>query len=52
MLSSTRWEIIRRAGGSANWGSVGMLPEASADREARLLIFAGGTGRWKAFLRP
>jgi hypothetical protein len=32
---------------SANWGSVGMLPEASADREARLLIFTGRTGRWK-----
>jgi hypothetical protein len=32
---------------TANWGSVGMLPEASADREARLLIFSGRTGRWK-----
>jgi uncharacterized protein DUF3750 len=32
---------------TANWSSVGMLPEASADREARLLIFAGRTGRWK-----
>jgi hypothetical protein len=32
---------------TANWGSVGMLPDASADRDARLLIFAGRTGRWK-----
>lgn len=32
---------------AANWGSVGMLPDANADREARLLIFAGRTGRWK-----
>ena len=24
-----------------------MLPEASADREARLLVFSGRTGRWK-----
>jgi Protein of unknown function (DUF3750) len=32
---------------TANWDSVGMLPEASADRDARLLIFTGRTGRWK-----
>ena len=32
---------------TANWESVGMLPEAGADREARLLIFSGRTGRWK-----
>ena len=32
---------------TANWGSVGMLPDASADRDARLLIFSGRTGRWK-----
>src|SRR5215471_741236 len=31
----------------ADWSSVGMLPTASADREARLLIFTGRTGRWK-----
>ena len=31
----------------ADWSSVGMLPAASADREARLLIFTGRTGRWK-----
>ncbi len=31
----------------ANWSSVGMLPPASADREARLLVFTGRTGRWK-----
>jgi len=32
---------------TANWGSVGMLPDAGADRDARLLIFSGRTGRWK-----
>ena len=32
---------------AANWGSVGMLPAADADREARLLVFSGRTGRWK-----
>jgi hypothetical protein len=31
----------------ADWSSVGMLPAADADREARLLIFTGRTGRWK-----
>ena len=31
----------------ADWSSVGMLASASADREARLLIFTGRTGRWK-----
>jgi hypothetical protein len=31
----------------ANWGSIGMLPAADADREARLLVFSGRTGRWK-----
>jgi Protein of unknown function (DUF3750) len=31
----------------ADWSSVGMLPAASADPEARLLIFTGRTGRWK-----
>jgi len=31
----------------ADWSSVGMLPPASADRAARLLIFTGRTGRWK-----
>jgi len=31
----------------ANWSSVGMLPQASAEREARLLVFTGRTGRWK-----
>src|SRR6516164_6985858 len=31
----------------ADWSSVGMLPPASADHEARLLIFTGRTGRWK-----
>jgi hypothetical protein len=31
----------------ADWSSVGMLPGASADRDARLLVFTGRTGRWK-----
>src|SRR5262249_20121299 len=31
----------------ANWASVGMLPAASADKDARLLVFSGRTGRWK-----
>jgi hypothetical protein len=31
----------------ADWSSVGMLPAASKDREARLLVFTGRTGRWK-----
>jgi hypothetical protein len=31
----------------ANWTSVGMLPQANAGRDARLLIFAARTGRWK-----
>jgi len=31
----------------ADWSSVGMLPPASADSEARLLVFTGRTGRWK-----
>ena len=31
----------------ANWSSVGMLPAANADRDARLLVFTGRTGRWK-----
>ena len=32
---------------NADWSSVGMLPPASADRDARLLGFTGRTGRWK-----
>jgi hypothetical protein len=31
----------------ADWSSTGMLPPASAEREARLLIFTGRTGRWR-----
>jgi hypothetical protein len=31
----------------ADWSSVGMLPPAMAQKEARLLIFTGRTGRWK-----
>jgi hypothetical protein len=32
---------------AANWSSTGMLPRPSAEREARLLVFTGRTGRWK-----
>jgi len=31
----------------ADWSSVGMLPAAAAEPEARLLVFTGRTGRWK-----
>src|ERR1043166_2174890 len=31
----------------ADWSSTGMLPLASADRDARLLVFTARTGRWK-----
>jgi hypothetical protein len=31
----------------ADWSSVGMLPPAAADYEARMLVFTGRTGRWK-----
>jgi Protein of unknown function (DUF3750) len=31
----------------ADWSSTGMLPPATAARDARLLIFTGRTGRWK-----
>jgi Protein of unknown function (DUF3750) len=31
----------------ANWSSTGMLLSASADKEARLLVFTGRTGRWR-----
>jgi hypothetical protein len=31
----------------ADWSSVGMLPPATADSQARMLIFTGRTGRWK-----
>jgi hypothetical protein len=31
----------------ADWSSVGMLPPASAEREARFLVYTGRTGRWK-----
>lgn len=32
---------------NADWSSVGMLPPAASEREARLLVFTGRTGRWK-----
>jgi hypothetical protein len=32
---------------TADWSSVGMLQSATADRDARLLVFTGRTGRWK-----
>src|ERR1700682_65026 len=31
----------------ADWSSVGMLPPATADREARLVVFTGRTRRWE-----
>ena len=31
----------------ADWSSTGMLPAANAEREARVLIFTGRTGRWR-----
>src|SRR5262249_22310324 len=31
----------------ADWSSVGMLPCASAEHEARLLVFAGRLGSWR-----
>src|SRR5260370_537907 len=31
----------------ADWSSVGMLPPATTDRDARLLVFTGRPGRWK-----
>jgi hypothetical protein len=31
----------------ADWSSVGMLSAATSEREARLLVFTGRTGRWK-----
>jgi hypothetical protein len=33
--------------GRADWSSTGMLPLASAEPEARLLIFTSRTGRWR-----
>lgn len=32
---------------AASWDSVGMLPQAGAEPEARLLVFSARTGRWK-----
>jgi len=31
----------------ADWSSTGMLPPASVEHDARLLVFTGRTGRWK-----
>src|SRR5438477_5825492 len=31
----------------ADWSSTGMLPPATAERDARLIVFTGRTGRWK-----
>jgi hypothetical protein len=44
LYASKEWPASYR---DADWSSVGMLPAASADRGARLLIFTGRTGRWK-----
>jgi hypothetical protein len=32
----------------ANWSSIGMLPPAASDPEARVLVFAGRSGRWRS----
>jgi uncharacterized protein DUF3750 len=34
----------------ADWSSTGMLPPATGDKEARLLVFAGRTGRWRGIV--
>jgi hypothetical protein len=31
----------------ADWGSVGMLPPAAEEADARILVFTGRTGRWR-----
>lgn len=31
----------------ADWSSIGMLPPAGAEHDARLLVFTGRAGRWK-----
>jgi hypothetical protein len=35
---------------TADWSSVGMLPDAAAHREARVLVFSGRTGGWKGLV--
>src|SRR3569623_3622866 len=32
----------------ADWSSVGLLPPATRDREARLIVFTGTAGAWKS----
>ena len=44
LYAGKQWPASYR---DADWSSVGMLPAASADRSARLLVFTGRTGRWK-----
>jgi hypothetical protein len=34
----------------ADWSSTGMLPAASDDADARILVMSGRTGRWKGIL--
>ena len=31
----------------ADWSSSGLLPKATADKEARVVVFTGTTGAWK-----
>jgi hypothetical protein len=33
---------------SANWDSTGILPNAALDPEARVVVFAGRSGRWRS----
>jgi len=34
----------------ADWSSAGLLPPAASQREARIVMFAGRTGRWKGIV--
>jgi hypothetical protein len=33
---------------TARWSSAGILPDAASDKEARIVVFAGRTGGWRA----
>src|SRR5215813_3046520 len=33
---------------TARWSSAGILPDAASDRDARIAVFAGRTGGWRA----
>ena len=34
----------------ASWSSTGLLPPAASHRDARIVMFAGRTGRWKGIV--